>query len=149
MPLIACRLVEKIVAISQNYKEQEGLPETKTSVFYTPFDLRMISIKGLVRRILQYSKCSVSALVLGAYYIDRHASVLAPTPSKLHEIVLASMRVANKFMDDEYWNNRSYAEIGGISLKHMNIIELEFLKLIRWQCPVSLEQYDSFYKQLG
>eukprot|EP00281_Chroomonas_sp_CCMP1168_P009059 CAMPEP_0206273900 /NCGR_PEP_ID=MMETSP0047_2-20121206/34862_1 /ASSEMBLY_ACC=CAM_ASM_000192 /TAXON_ID=195065 /ORGANISM="Chroomonas mesostigmatica_cf, Strain CCMP1168" /LENGTH=172 /DNA_ID=CAMNT_0053703067 /DNA_START=42 /DNA_END=557 /DNA_ORIENTATION=- len=51
---------------------------------------------------------------------------------------------AAKFFDDEYYSNRHWAKIGGISLEELNSLELDFLFLLTFQLNVKVEDYKAF-----
>ncbi|XP_057510202.1 cyclin-U4-1-like [Actinidia eriantha] len=45
----------------------------------------------------------------------------------VHRLLITSVMVAAKFMDDMYYNNAYYAKVGGISTAEMNFLEVHFL----------------------
>lgn len=57
-----------------------------------------------------------------------------------------SIIIAVKFFEDKYYKNEYYAKVGGISLKELNFLEIEFLKLIDFNLFISSEVFD-YYKQ--
>lgn len=44
----------------------------------------------------------------------------------IHRILLASLVLAAKTFDDEYFENKYYAKVGGVTNQDMNKMELEF-----------------------
>lgn len=56
--------------------------------------------------------------------------------------------VAAKFLDDFYYSNKHWAEIGGISTKELNNLELEFLFRTSFGLVVTREEYDWHASQL-
>ena len=51
----------------------------------------------------------------------------------IHKILLISVVITHKFWEDESYTNKILAKIGGISLKELNSLEVEFLKGIEWE----------------
>ncbi|XP_044505331.1 cyclin-U4-1-like isoform X2 [Mangifera indica] len=45
----------------------------------------------------------------------------------VHRLLITSVLVSAKFMDDIYCNNAFYAKVGGISTAEMNLLEVDFL----------------------
>ena len=62
--------------------------------------------------------------------------------------MLASLLIATKFLDDQYFENSFYATIGGITLKEINMIEKEFLFLINYSLYVSEEDFCNYYEKI-
>jgi len=58
-------------------------------------------------------------------------------------LFLTSILLAAKFFDDVYYDNKYYAIIGGIKLKELNNLELEFLSCLEYRL---FAQADIFYK---
>lgn len=56
--------------------------------------------------------------------------------------------VAIKFHDDEYYKNEYYAKVGGISLKEINQLELEFLNLIGYRLYVDPQLFAIYVEKL-
>jgi hypothetical protein len=50
--------------------------------------------------------------------------------------VTKKQMVASKFLDDFYYSNKHWAEIGGISTSELNGLELEFLFRIAFSCSI-------------
>ena len=50
--------------------------------------------------------------------------------------------IASKFLDDFYYSNKHWGEIGGIETAEINYLELEFLFRITFTCTISEHQTD-------
>ncbi|KAF3445603.1 hypothetical protein FNV43_RR10779 [Rhamnella rubrinervis] len=89
-----------------------------------------ISIQSYLERILKYANCSPSCYVIAYVYLDRFAQRQPSLPINsfnVHRLLITSVLVAAKFMDDMYYNNAYYAKVGGISTTEMNFLEVDFL----------------------
>ncbi|KAL9234340.1 hypothetical protein vseg_009223 [Gypsophila vaccaria] len=101
----------------------------KVSIFHglTP---PTISIQCYLERIFKYANCSPSCFVVAYVYLDRFTQThpfLLLNSFNVHRLLITSVLVAAKFMDDLYYNNAYYAKIGGISTTEMNFLEVDFL----------------------
>ncbi|KAL5560628.1 hypothetical protein UlMin_036839 [Ulmus minor] len=101
----------------------------KISVFHglTP---PTISIQSYLQRIFKYANCSPSCYIVAYVYLDRFAQKQPSLPINsynVHRLLITSVMLAAKFMDDMYYNNAYYAKVGGISTKEMNFLEVDFL----------------------
>lgn len=52
-------------------------------------------------------------------------------------LVLTATVLAAKFLDDEYYTNRHYAKVGGVSLAELNSLEMHMLTLLAYRLRVS------------
>jgi hypothetical protein len=70
------------------------------------------------------------------------------TSRSFQRLLLVAVMEAAKFFDDDYYNNKRWAQIGGISTSELNELELTFLFRIRFRLNISRDDYDEFVKQL-
>ena len=56
----------------------------------------------------------------------------------VHRILLSSVMVAAKFLDDFYYSNEFWAKIGGVPNSELNTLELEFLFMTNFDLHVCL-----------
>lgn len=105
------------------------------------------SIHDYLMRLATHFRCSRECFVLSFVYIDRIAKrnpSLRVSSLSVHKLLLTSVVIAVKFLDDMYASNRDYARIGGIKTKELNSLEAQFLGLVGWRlhvAPTELEQY--------
>jgi hypothetical protein len=59
-----------------------------------------------------------------------------------------SIVIASKFTSDIFYANSRYAKVGGIPLRELNQLELEFLFLIDFQLHIKLEDLQDYADQL-
>ncbi|WZZ22920.1 hypothetical protein YC2023_124307 [Brassica napus] len=87
-----------------------------------------ISIRSYMERIFKYANCSDSCYIVA--------------------LIITSVLVSAKFMDDMCYNNAYYAKIGGITTEEMNLLELDFLFGIGFQLNVTLSTYNNYCSSL-
>jgi len=119
---------------------------TKFDSAYAP----AVSLEQYLSRIHTYAKCSDSCFVVALIYIDRIIAMhsFRVTALNAHRIFLASILLSAKFLDDIYYNNSFFAKLGGISLQELNALELEVLRLTRFDLNVSEEQYGAYHASI-
>ncbi|KAF5743624.1 cyclin-U4-1 [Tripterygium wilfordii] len=89
-----------------------------------------ISIQNYLERIFKYANCSQSCFVVAYVYLHRFAQRQPSLPINsfnVHRLLITSVLVSAKFMDDIFYNNAYYAKVGGISTTEMNLLEVDFL----------------------
>ncbi|CAA2983208.1 cyclin-U4-1-like [Olea europaea subsp. europaea] len=106
-----------------------SLQSQKLSVFHG-LTRPSISIQSYMERIFKYANCSPSCYIVAYVYLDRFTQRQPTLPINffnVHRLLITSVMVAVKFMDDVYYNNACYAKVGGISTTEMNFLEVDFL----------------------
>ena len=85
------------------------------------------------------------------YYIDRLCALYpAFTISSLtvHRFLITSATVASKGLSDSFWTNNNYARVGGVTLRELAILELEFLWRVEWRIVPKPEVLVDYYRSL-
>lgn len=106
-----------------------------------------ISIPKYLERIYKYTNCSPSCFVVGYVYIDR---LLHKHPDSLvislnvHRLLVTSVMVASKMLDDEHYNNAFYARVGGVTNAELNRLEMELLFMLDFGVMVSYSVFESY-----
>ncbi|KAG4189173.1 hypothetical protein ERO13_A08G210700v2 [Gossypium hirsutum] len=63
----------------------------------------------------------------------------------VHRLLITSVMVAAKFMDDQHYNNAYYAKVGGISREEMNRLEMRFLFDLDFRLNVTTEVFNKYW----
>lgn len=110
------------------------------------FDSRIvpeISIHNYLERINLYTECSEACFIIAYIYIRRVLKGFGFVLSKhnVHRLLLTSIVLAIKSIDDEYANNKIYAAIGGVELNELNTLEVSMLELLRYKTFVHHRSY--------
>ena len=58
----------------------------------------------------------------------------------MHRFIAAVICVSSKFTSDFFYSNSYYAKVCGISPVEMNVLEVEFLLLMKWQVGYTAEE---------
>ncbi|CCK72767.1 Pcl6p KNAG_0L01470 [Huiozyma naganishii CBS 8797] len=62
----------------------------------------------------------------------------------IHRLIIAGVAVSTKFSSDFFYSNARYAKVGGISLREMNYLELQFLVLCDFSLLISVEEMERY-----
>ncbi len=85
------------------------------------------------------------------YYIDRLCALYpAFTISSLtvHRFLITAATVAAKGLGDSFWTNSTYARVGGVSVRELALLELEFLGRLEWRIVPKPEVLVDYYRSL-
>ncbi|CAD6587747.1 MAG: hypothetical protein ASARMPREDX12_002990 [Alectoria sarmentosa] len=110
-----------------------------------------IGVKDYLQRLTTHATLSPPILLSMVYYIDRLCALYpAFTISSLtvHRFLITSATVASKGLSDSFWTNNTYARVGGVSLKELALLELEFLWRVEWRIVPKPEVLVDYYRSL-
>lgn len=110
-----------------------------------------ISVLDYLQRLTTHATLSPPILLSVVYYIDRLCALYpAFTISSLtvHRFLITSATVASKGLSDSFWTNKTYARVGGVSMKELALLELEFLTRMEWRIVPKPEVLVDYYKSL-
>eukprot|EP00298_Acanthocystis_sp_HF-20_P004300 c14638_g1_i1.p1 GENE.c14638_g1_i1~~c14638_g1_i1.p1 ORF type:complete len:269 (+),score=129.98 c14638_g1_i1:56-862(+) len=128
------------------YSTLAALLQGKVACEETPFWCRKpasLPLLDFVRRIGAHMHASDQAYIVGSTYLVRlqksHPNIFGQQSA--HKISMAVIVVAAKWTDDAFYANSYYAQVGGISLREMNRLELEVLRLLDFNVFVTTTQF--------
>jgi hypothetical protein len=110
-----------------------------------------ISVQDYLQRLTTHATLSPPILLSMVYYIDRLCALYPSfTISSLtvHRFLITSATVASKGLSDSFWTNKTYARVGGVSLKELALLELEFLARVEWRIVPRPEVLVDYYRSL-
>ncbi|KAM7275568.1 hypothetical protein ACFE04_017434 [Oxalis oulophora] len=153
---ILSSVIEKLVARNDQLvdgfsRQPEGSVVGKSFNGFHGVRAPNISIPKYLERIYKYTNCSPSCFVVGYVYIDR---LLHKHPDSLvislnvHRLLVTSVMVASKMIDDDHYNNAFYARVGGVTNTELNRLELELLFLLDYGVMVSSRVFESYCAHL-
>ncbi|KAG9236922.1 cyclin-domain-containing protein [Amylocarpus encephaloides] len=138
--------------ISELIQTNDGLP--LRSGVLTRFHSRTppgISVLDYLQRLAKHATLSPPLLLSMVYYIDRLCSLypaFTVTTLTIHRFLITAATVAAKGLSDSFWNNATYARVGGIKLAELGLLELEFLYRVDWKIVPNPEVLVDYYRGL-
>ena len=110
-----------------------------------------ISVADYLQRLTTHATLSPPILLSMVYYIDRLCALYPAftiTSLTVHRFLIASATVASKGLSDSFWTNKTYARVGGVSVKELALLELEFLTRLEWRIVPKPEVLSDYYRSL-
>ncbi|THU92599.1 hypothetical protein K435DRAFT_780208, partial [Dendrothele bispora CBS 962.96] len=115
-----------------------------------PSTLQFVATPNFVsfmQKLLETTQVSQSVIVLSLHYIyrlkERNRFTHAQAGSEFR-IAVAGLMMANKFLDDNTYTNKTWSEVSGISLEEINRMEREFLMGVDCNLYVDKATYQSW-----
>ncbi|CAI6329885.1 unnamed protein product [Periconia digitata] len=110
-----------------------------------------ISVRDYLVRLIVHATLSPPILLSMVFYVDKLCTMYpAFTISSLtvHRFLITAATVAAKGLSDSFWTNSLYAKVGGVSLRELALLEVEFLKRLEWRIVPKPETLVDYYKGL-
>ncbi|EEH21177.2 hypothetical protein PABG_03408 [Paracoccidioides brasiliensis Pb03] len=127
---------------SLNYSIPPLMPESTPTVGFRKW----------VTTILSTTQVSQNVILLALLFIYRlkkfNPTVRGKRGSEFRLMTIALM-MANKFLDDNTYTNKTWAEVSGISAQEIHIMEVEFLSNVRYNLFVTKNEWDQWHTKLG
>ncbi|RKO97397.1 hypothetical protein CXG81DRAFT_10288, partial [Caulochytrium protostelioides] len=66
--------------------------------------------------------------------------VLVLTSYNVHRLLISGIMVSVKFLSDIFFTNNHISRVGGLPVAELNHLEIEFLKILRFNLFVTVEE---------
>lgn len=83
------------------------------------------------------------------YRLKKLNSSVKGKPGSEYRLLTVALMLANKFLDDHTYTNKTWAEVSGITVAEVHIMEVEFLSNMKYSLFISAEEWDKWQIQLG
>ena len=110
-----------------------------------------LSLEKFLVRIVKYTEAENNTLIVAYLYIikliEKENFILSI--NNMYRLLLGSVVLAKKVMEDICCQNSYYCEIGGLSLQELNMIEFSLFVRINFEVNVKKEDVDNIYELIS
>jgi hypothetical protein len=110
-----------------------------------------ISVLEYLNRLAKHATLTPPLLLSMVYYIDRLCALYPEftiNTLTVHRFLITAATVAAKGLSDSFWNNSTYAKVGGVRVQELKLLELEFLYRVDWKIVPNPEVLVAYYRGL-
>ncbi|KYK61169.1 Nuc-1 negative regulatory protein preg [Drechmeria coniospora] len=110
-----------------------------------------ISVRDYLHRLAKHATLAPPLLLAMVYYIDRLCALYPEftiNTLTVHRFLITAGTVAAKGLSDSFWNNTTYARVGGVRVAELKLLELEFLYRVDWKIVPNPEVLVAYYRGL-
>ncbi|KAI3681508.1 hypothetical protein L6452_36307 [Arctium lappa] len=144
---VLASLIDRTVARNERIgRKCAGMSGSKTRVFDC-HETPDMTIQSYLERIFRYTRAGPSVYVVAYVYIDRFCQSRPEfriTGRNVHRLLITTIMVASKYVEDMNYRNSYFARVGGITTKEMNTLELDFLFLMNFKMHVNVSVFESY-----
>lgn len=134
---------EVLVQLCSTTDAQGPLERTHFDAAYAP----PISLRLYIERLGAYFGCSQECFVLSLVFLDRlvkGSDNFAVSSANIHRVLVTALLIATKMQDDETCSNAYYAQVGGLAMNELNMLEAKMLEMMHYRCHVSAKEYEEY-----
>ncbi|KAK9240733.1 cyclin-domain-containing protein [Lipomyces kononenkoae] len=92
----------------------------------------------------QVSRTVVALALLYIYRLKLHAPSILGTPGSEYRVFTIALVLANKFLDDNTYTNKTWAQVSKLPVAEIGVMEVEFLKHIDYDLAVSTQKWSEW-----
>ena len=150
---VPMKMIEIISDLLNNICEENKVKSENINKNIKPFmteSIPSLSIKDYLTRLSQFTKINESTIILILIYIDRIGKInkFILTYRNIYKLILASMVIAIKYNEDNFYSSEVYAKLGGLSVPELNYLEFQFLILIKFSLFIEKDLFNKYYYNL-
>ena len=110
-----------------------------------------LSLEKYIIRIMKYTEAENNTLIAAYLYIIKliKKENFVLSINNIYRLLLGSVVLAKKVLEDIKFENSYYCEIGGISLQELNMIEFSLFIRINFEVNIKKEDIDNIYKLIN
>ncbi|KAF2262990.1 hypothetical protein CC78DRAFT_534402 [Lojkania enalia] len=105
-----------------------------------------------VATILTTTQVAQNVILLALLFIYRLKQInpsVKGKPGSEYRLLTVALMLGNKFLDDNTYTNKTWAEVSGISVQEVHIMEVEFLSNMRYSLFTSKKKWEDWHITLG
>lgn len=110
------------------------------------------SFKPFIMNVIKHTQLPPTAVSLALYYILRlkknSSRPIVGNANSEYRVFSVALMLANKFLDDNTYTNKTWAEVTHLPLKEISAMEVEFLANMRYSLYVNTEDWAAWQRRL-
>ena len=107
-------------------------------------------LRKYVSQILSSTRLPSSTILLGLHYLAERMTLLSNSgkynhgSGRVYRMLTTALVLGSKFLDDNTFQNRSWSEVSSIPVSELNVLEVEWLKDIKWNMHINPDDPEGF-----
>ncbi|KAI9721145.1 MAG: hypothetical protein M1828_005251 [Chrysothrix sp. TS-e1954] len=118
------------------------VPEAQPSTGYLKWVTTILSTTQVTQNVILLA-------LLFIYRLKQANPSVKGKPGSEFRLLTVALMLGNKFLDDNTYTNKTWAEVSGISVQEIHVMEVEFLSHMKYDLYTSAENWQQWHRQLG
>ncbi|KAF2102702.1 hypothetical protein NA57DRAFT_33245 [Rhizodiscina lignyota] len=111
-----------------------------------------VGFRKWVATLLSTTQVTQNVILLALLFVYRLKKInpgVKGKPGSEFRLLTVALMLGNKFLDDNTYTNKTWAEVSGISVQEVHIMEVEFLSNMRYSLFTSEAEWMDWHAKLG
>ena len=132
--------------IEENQQGGKNKYRLKDPIFYLE-QIPPISLEDYIRHLVKYTNMNISSLILSVIYIDQFCEKFKYVLSlnNIYRLLLICVFISLKYNEDAMVNAKLYANIAGVSVDDLKILEYHMCAALDFEFYVKSEYYQQYF----
>ena len=132
--------------IAKNKKNKKKQSKGVEELLYSK-KIPNLSLKKFLIRIVKYTEAENNTIIVAYLYIMKliEKENFIISINNIYRLLLGSVVLAKKVMEDIFFQNSYYCEIGGLTLQELNSIEFSLFVRLNFEVNLKKEDVDNVY----
>ncbi|KAK4098943.1 hypothetical protein N658DRAFT_509193 [Parathielavia hyrcaniae] len=139
------KLLDKVEKMGKPGQSTPVQPLAPTAVANPHFEKWVSTVLGTT----QVTQNVVLLALLYIYRLKRANPTVKGRPGSEYRLLTVALMLGNKFLDDNTYTNKTWADVSGISVNEIHVMEVEFLSNMRYSLLVSAEGWEQWLDKLA
>ena len=144
---IVKKIIEKLSITFEYIINDNNKKKDKDNYFYNN-TVPNITINKYLIRINKYIIPSYTLYIILPYILDnimlKEEYNIKINKNNIHYILITSFLLISKYYEDNVYNNKYYADIGGLTLEKLNKYEILLLEILDYDLGIEEEIYNQY-----
>lgn len=138
-----------LLSIIQENKHMKKKPLKENEPLYSKL-IPILSLEKYLIRIIKYTEAENNTIIFAYLYIIKliKSENFILSLNNIYRLLLGSVVLAQKFLEDLKYNNSYYCQIGGMSLQEFNKIEYSLFIRLNYDVNIEKDQIVQVYKNI-
>lgn len=149
---LTCLLWHGTPAVLEYAEKSSSNTANRSIPAISPHTVATEGFKKRVGQLLSTTQVTQNVILLALLFVYR-LNIIEPSmhglPGSEHRLLTVALMLGNKFLDDNTYTNKTWAEVSGISVKDIHNMEVEFLSGMRYTLLTSSEQWEEWLDKLS
>ncbi|KAL0931480.1 cyclin-related 2 [Colletotrichum truncatum] len=123
-------------------------PVARLTEYATPFP----QFKKWAYSVLSTTQVTQNVILLALLFVYRLKTtnpVVKGRSGSEYRLLTVALMLGNKFLDDNTYTNKTWAEVSGISVQEIHVMEVEFLSNMRYSLLATKEEWEEWLVKLA
>ena len=134
------------IDLIQSISLTKEIVKKQSNMVFSSSKVPQISIEDYLKRIQTYSNMERNTLITSLIFIDRLCKIsnLTLTYYNIHRILFTAVLISIKYNEDCYYDNKYYADIAGVKIKELKLLEYNFVHMINFNLFVTDDVFEKY-----